>query len=71
MIFVTGQSRLHPKIPVYFNKEWFNHDSEKQNKWRQSIVKEVSNMTTRKFWKEINKEEIPELTKPIGLKWVL
>ena len=41
-----------------------------QNKWKEEIKKEVDNMNRRSVWSIIDKKDLPENRKTLGLKWV-
>ena len=68
---VTSDTVLNNQYtPSEFKNEWNHHQCSSKIKWIEAIKKEVDNMNRRSVWSIIDKKDLPENKKTLGLKWV-
>ena len=58
------------EVPTTFDEAWNNRDPKKQEKWREAINKEFSEMSKKKVWIKINRQEVPQGRRCVKCKWV-
>ena len=68
--FVGGTDDLYEN-PRTFQEAWNHADLKERAKWREAIRKEFHDMVnSRKVWRNVKRNEIPQNRRVIGCKWV-
>ena len=71
LCLVTSDTVLNNQYtPSEFKNAWNHHHCASKIKWRESIKKELDNINRRSVWSIIDKKDLPENKKTLGLKWV-
>jgi hypothetical protein len=65
-----GAVALDPKEPKTFIQAW-KCETEERDDWKEAIRKELISTQTRKVWNVVGLNEVPEVRKIFGCKWVL
>ena len=67
---ITTKSVPVPSEPVSFNKAWNHPDATCQEKWKNAIHKEFTNMNKQQVWHKTTKSLMPPNRHCIKNKWV-
>ena len=59
-----------PEEPQDFEQAWWHPDPQEQEKWRQAVKKELSDMISHKMWETVSQSQCPTSHHLIGCKWV-